>query len=376
MNKNIKKIIAFTIICTAFSTWMPSALNIGNQYAYAYSDDKITHLKVTSGVSVIPIYSSIAQGNEYRIKGGEEVPIVVYSKISSDKASIKLNTIETEAADIRVFVGKNNQKIDDIYSEIKIEKGEKKSIHIRLYDSKNDADDKYTIEYELVVERKDDNGEDETELQAEPITLKEYDNIYLDELALSNNDNGQKIDLNFDKTQPIYNINIDEDISSIKIKAVPEKESYKLRINGEKVDTNGHDDNKDTEEVFLSKGQNIIEIRIISDAHETREYYLNVTRGKVASATTTSNNTTENKSSQNIQTGSNWQYRKADGTMAIGWICIGNEWYYFDSTGALKTGWLQDDTGKWYYLKESGAMAKDTTIDGYKIGPDGVCITK
>lgn len=374
MNKNIKKIITFTIICTAFSIWMPSTLSIGNQCAYAYSDDEITDLNITSGVSGIPIYSSVSHKNEYRIKNGEKIPIVVYSKISSDKTNIKLSTIETKAADIRVFVGKDNLKLDDIYSEINIEKGEKKSIYIRLYDSKNATNDKYTTEYELVVER-DNSGNDETELEDEVITTKDYDNIFLDKLALSNND--ENINFNFDKTQSIYNINVDENIAYIKIKAVPEQESYKLRINDKEIDTKG--DNKDIRELLLDKGKNLIKIRIISDDHKRREYYLNVTRGKSTSTiteTTTSDNTTDNTSSQNIQIDGNWQYRKADGTMAIGWICIGTQWYYFDSTGAMKTGWLQANTGKWYYLKESGAMAKDAMIDGYKIGSDGVCITK
>jgi glucan-binding YG repeat protein len=37
----------------------------------------------------------------------------------------------------------------------------------------------------------------------------------------------------------------------------------------------------------------------------------------------------------------------------------------------MKTGWIKDSSGKWYYLRESGTMAKNTTIDGYKLGPDG-----
>ena len=382
MNKNQKKIIAFTIICTAFSVLVLSTINIRNQCAYAYSDDEITSLKISSGVSRIPTYSSISHKYDYRIKSGDKIPIVVYSKISSDKTNIKLSTIETKAADTRVFVGKDTLKLDDIYSQIKIEKGEQKSIYIRLYDSKNATDYKYTTEYELIVER-DNSVEDETELQDETLTIKEYDDIYLNNLILSNN--YQKIDFNFDKTQCIYNINVDENVSFIKIKAVPEQDNYKLIINDKDIDTKGS--NKNIRDLSLDEGKNLIKIRIISSDHERREYFLNVTRGKSTSSTfetTTSNNTTNtasdsttnNKSSQNVQAGGNWEYRKADGTLAIGWINIGNEWYYFDSTGAMKTGWLQDDAGKWYYLMESGAMAKDTIISGYKVGFDGVCITK
>ena len=84
MNKNLKKIIAFTIICTAFSAWVPSTIHMGIQYAYAYSSDELSSLKITSGVSLIPIYSSKSYKYDYRIKNGDNIPIIVFSKISSD----------------------------------------------------------------------------------------------------------------------------------------------------------------------------------------------------------------------------------------------------------------------------------------------------
>ncbi len=379
MNKNLKKIIAFTIICTAFSAWVPSTIHIGTQFAYAYSSDELSSLKITSGVSIIPIYTSKSYKYDYRVENGNNIPIIVFSKISSAQTNVKLNTLETKAADIRVFVGKDDVKLNDIYSEIQIGEGETKSIYVRLYNSKASSDSDFTAEYEVVVQR-EAKSEDENVVDSETSTIKEYGDVYLNALVLSNDN--KKIDFNFDKTQSIYNINVDESVSYIKIKADPEQDGYKLRIDDKEIATKG--DDKDIRDVQLDKGTNSIKIRVIGDNSEKREYFLNVTRGKntaTSTETTTSNNTTSdpttnNTSSQNVQTGAAWQYRKADGTIAIGWTSIGNEWYYFDSTGALKTGWLQDGTGKWYYLKESGAMAKDTMIAGYKLGSDGVCIIK
>jgi glucan-binding YG repeat protein len=376
MSKNIKRAIIFTIICTAFSTWAPSAMNKGNQCAYAYSNDEITNLKISSGFLGIPIYSSGSYKDEYKIRSGDTVPVVAYSKISSDKTNIKLSTIETKAADIRVFVGNEQVKLADIYSAINIAEGEKKSIYIRLYNSKNAADSKYTEEYKLIVER-EVSDEDDTETIDDTITLKQYDDIYLDNLVLYNNTQGysdQIINFSFDKTKPLYDINVDEEISYIRIKAVPEQQSYKLIINDKDVDTHG--DDKYQKEIQLDKGKNLIKIRIVSDDHKYREYYLNVTRGKSTSTSNMSNSTTNNTSSQNMQMVGNWLYKKADGTLATGWTLIGNDWYYFDLTGAMKTGWLQDASGKWYYLKESGVMAKNTVINGYKIGPDGTYVNK
>ena len=376
MNKNIRKIVIFTIICATLSALTPSNINIGSQCAYAYSDDEITGLKITSGFSGIPIYSSVSYKNEYRIKTGDKIPLVSYSKITSDKTNIKLDIIETKATDIRVFVGKENLKLADVYSNINIAQGEKKIIYVRLYSSKSASDSDYTEEYELIVEREVSDSED-TNLEDNTITLKQYDDIYLDNLMLydESQSNNQMIDFNFDKTQPISNLNIAEDISYIKIKAVPEQQSYKLRINDDEVDTHGN--NKYEKYISLGEGKNLIKIRIVDGDHKAREYYLNLTRG-VSTSTTNVNKTTNNISLENtqIQAQGRWQYKKADGTIAIGWTCIGNQWYYFDSTGSMKIGWFQDTSGKWYYLRESGVMAKDTVIDGYKIGYNGVYISK
>lgn len=373
MNKNIKKIISFAIIFTTFSIFIPSTINVLEQCAYAYSKYEINTLQITSGVSTVPIYSSASHDGDYRIKKGEEIPIVIYSKISSNKTKFKLNTIETKAADIRVFVGEKKSKLDDIYSEIDISEGESKSIYIRLYDSKNASDSDCSLEYELIVAREVNNDDvivSESESEDDTITLKEYNDIYLNRLVLFDNNNN-KIDFAFDKTQPIYNINVDENVSYITVKAVPEQQSYRLLIDDKELDPS---DDKDTRLVQLDKGKNIIKIRIISSSHERREYFLVVTRGKDNSQAS-SNNTAKNINSQNVQTDGTWQYKKADGTIATGWILIGNEWYYFDESGAMKTGWLQY-AEKWYYLNQSGAMAKDTVVNGFKIGSDGVCVTK
>lgn len=40
----------------------------------------------------------------------------------------------------------------------------------------------------------------------------------------------------------------------------------------------------------------------------------------------------------------------------------------------MVTGWLQDTDGKWYYLNSNGAMAKNTTINGYYVDENGVWV--
>ncbi|MBE6089724.1 MAG: cell wall-binding protein [Clostridium beijerinckii] len=373
MNKNVKKIIIFTVISTAFYTWMPSTMSIGEKCAYAYSGDEITSLDLTSEGSILSIYNSITRKGDYRVKKGDKIPVVIYSKIPSNKTSFNLSTIETKAADIRVFVGNENIKLSDIYGKINIAEGQSKTIYIRLYDSKNASDSNYSLEYELVVEREMNDedsvidGDTEETIDDNTITLKNYDDIYLNRLVLFD-PNSNKIDFSFDKTEPVQNINVDENISYINVKAVPEQQSYKLSINDKDLDPS---DGKDTRLVSLDEGKNIIKIRIINSDRKTREYYLVVTRGNSSLVSSNNNTTATNQSSQIVQAEACWQYRKADGTIAVGWTLIGNDWYYFDASGAMKTGWIKDSSGKWYYLRESGTMAKNTTIDGYKLGPDG-----
>ena len=53
-----------------------------------------------------------------------------------------------------------------------------------------------------------------------------------------------------------------------------------------------------------------------------------------------------------------------------GWAQIDGKWYAFDEKGYMRTGWFKDGDS-WYYLLDSGEMAKDTDIEGYHIGSNG-----
>lgn len=106
-----------------------------------------------------------------------------------------------------------------------------------------------------------------------------------------------------------------------------------------------------------------------------------------------------------------WYYLDNSGAMKTGWALDRGTWYYLANSGAMKTGWLLDrgtwyylqlgsgamqtgitdvagtkylllDSGamatnwtkyqnRWYYLNQSGAMAINTLVGGYKLGKDG-----
>lgn len=78
----------------------------------------------------------------------------------------------------------------------------------------------------------------------------------------------------------------------------------------------------------------------------------------------------------------NWYYLSPYGDMSVNeWDYINSKWYYFDKNGIMQTGWFLYN-GNWYYLypannnagKSIGAMAQNTTIDGYFISQDGIWI--
>ena len=67
------------------------------------------------------------------------------------------------------------------------------------------------------------------------------------------------------------------------------------------------------------------------------------------------------------QSAGSWYYLGGSGAMVTGWLNENDLWYYFDDSGVMKANcWMGD-----YYFLSNGAMATNTVIDGYRIGPDG-----
>ena len=234
---------------------------------------------------------------------------------------------------------------------------------------------------------------------------EDYDNIYLDGISMD----GKIIPLS--KSKINYSSSVPSYVDEVTIKAEPEKDHYTVDINGDEVDED--DDYKTT--VHLKNGENAIQISLENEnSDEERVYTLNVTRGSGISTggeTPTQNTATDvstAKTNQWVQINGVWQYKDAagnsvknawiqnyylqyDGNMATGWLnyngswyylgsdgakkmgwqLIDGMWYYLDSQGKIQTGWIKDSSEKYYYLNSYGAMAYNTTIDGYKLGADG-----
>lgn len=214
----------------------------------------------------------------------------------------------------------------------------------------------------------------------------EQDFIYLDNLSLE--DGSVKFTPTFNQKVTSYAADVSESDDSIIVKAPPEDEDDVVRINGDKVDS------ANRKRVYLNKGKNVISIKVSNeeyydndnddkkDDYEKRIYTLTVYRG--TSEGSVIKNTTPNvdinkdiKVNQWINNNGKWQYNDSLGNVLKNtWFFDKNygAWYYLDEVGNMKTGWIQDGTGKWYYLYSSGAMAYNTSIDGYKLGSDGAWV--
>lgn len=391
MKKYIKRITVFITVVMSFGVMTNINLLDFNNAVYAVSSDVISQLRLKSGESGVGLYSSRNYKRENKIYQYDKLPEFIYCHLSSNQKTIKIDTIETGAADIRVFVGEGKEKLNSINDAINIKSDSKEKIFIRIYDSKAASDDDDIKEYEIVVDR--DEGEDyDTYVEEEENQLDSAKgDVYLDRISLLND--GKKIDFLFDENQTIYNINVDESIGYLTIKAVPKTDGDRVKVNGDTLDKKG--DDKYKKDVNLEKGKNVVKVSVIGDNYVKREYFLNIVRGKAVNNVTTNKNDnnnvsksdTVNNSSQNTVIKYNesnnkainvqqaaWLYRNSDGTLAKGWKNINNEWYYFDENGAMKTGWIQLEN-KWYYLNtNTGSMAKNTVVDGYRLKNDGAWV--
>ena len=233
-------------------------------------------------------------------------------------------------------------------------------------------------------------------------TNEKQDDIYLYAIKCSDGVT------NINKNSTTYELNLNENVEETYITAQPESGKYTVKINDKMVED--VDDNK--EKLTLKPGRNVITIKVQDQStNKQRTYTLYLNRGPVTETTNTAgtqiagsntSNTTStinnvvSKCNQWIQVSGKWQYNdstgnplknkwyydrsygkmyylQVDGNMATNWLDNGGNWYCLGQDGGMKTGW-QNVEGKWYYLDSNGVMAKNTTINGFKLGNDGAWV--
>ena len=68
------------------------------------------------------------------------------------------------------------------------------------------------------------------------------------------------------------------------------------------------------------------------------------------------------------------RYFDENGVMQKGWLFVEGKTRFMDDSGALVTGWRQIDDLYYYFYPADGNLARDTTVDGYYVNPDGVWV--
>lgn len=349
MNKKIKRIIAFTLAISTFSIIEPinhiALINIVEANAAVVGAELE---KISLGRGSIDFKHSKTEYSLTLDSSVEELEVRATPKESD--AKVEINGSEVDES--------NNYE-----SVVNLDKGEN-TITIKVQNGTKKKS------YTLTVIR----GKIEEEKQ-----------IYLSDIAMSAGD------FDFSKETTSYNIDVEQNVKEVTIKAKPEDKDYDVEI--DRVTVN--DDNNYKRTVSLDNGKNEIKIRIQDDDDHEKTYTLNINRG----GKSTTNNTSQVDTKTPIAKGwslnngqwyyidengskhtswksidGKWYYLDASGIMKKGWQFINDNWYYFDFNGAMRTGWLKNEDGKWYYLYNSGAMAKNTIIDGFKINSSGIWI--
>jgi glucan-binding YG repeat protein len=307
-------------------------------------------------------------------------------------SSIKETTITAQPYDDNDDVKVNGIKLykdDDYKTTVELNNGQNE-VSIDLEDSEGN-EKTYTLNI---------NRGGTTEGDTSELIDNTQDPIYLGDIVIEDGE----VPLNFMPKVTSYAVDVKDDLDKILIKAKPQYDDL-VKVNG------SNSTSPYVRSVNLKEGKNVITIKVNNSEtydkgdkdYEERTYTLTVYRGtsegtsQPAAQNSGQNTSTDIKANQWININGKWQYNdatgshlkstwyfdknygksyyfKEDGTMATGWITYNGNWYYLDDSGAMKTGWIKDSNGSWYYLDSSGIMAKNTTVDGYKIGSNGAWI--
>ena len=426
MNNKTKHIISTTMAIATFSmveTVIPFDFGITAAYASSY---ELTNLQMqpSGGGGEISIYENDNYTKE--LDNANSLKNTYYAKVSSDRSNVVFNTSGFDG--IVKIVKDNSSKVYDEGKNISVLTG-KTTFYIRLYDNDTYNEEKPADckkEYRVIVKKYSSEEE-------QAINNDTQGNIYLKTIELDYGDtplsfDKQKSTYDIKVGADVKSIPIkaepDDGATTVKINnlTVDENDDYRKIVNL------GTGDNK----IEISLSQSDVEKRVYTLNINRSESSTATTGNTNVSTATTTNNTTGNNventnNSENnvsntkspnkwVKVSDKWKYNDSfgnaikntwfhdsnygknyyfnnDGNMITGWLNLNNTWYYLDINGAMQTGWKQigsewyylnydgkmqtgwfkDSDGKYYYLYEStGAMAHDTTIDGYKLGSNGV----
>ena len=398
MHKKIKYIIAASLVIGAVSGILPTNnFILGTTKAYA-----ATYKNASSG-ELSSLTVNIGSDTEIKLRDtytGDEISLTGQSDYYIQLKSAHVIQINAEVKGsgyvVKAFTSSSKTESgEDVGEDINID-STYKNIYLRTYKSEAAYEEAYDngdvsdCEEAYVIHVKRSVAVSETEQDREYAYLQ---NIHLSDGSVS-----------FSKNQTSYDVNVNEDVKELTVKAIPEDDKDYVEINGNAV----YEDDNFENTISLVKGSNTIKI-YVENSEEDETYTLNVYRGNISAST---NSTSTNSNIQNftiqsdvnkfnawqqvngkwryidgsgdilknqwwfdkntqknyylkedgyrttgwLSNNNNWYYFNQNGEMQTGWIGLNKSWYYLNKSGAMKMGWLEDSTGNWYYLDGSGAM--------------------
>lgn len=272
MNKKLKHIIALVLVVNTFCV-VPaitpgSILDITTKTAYAASyspdDGELKSLKIKSLDGETLDLLDGYYGDTVKLSEDKEY----YTRLTDESDGVKISAgVEGDGYIVKIFTSdQSDATAYDPGDEILLEKGDT-TLYIRTYESKsafNSAKHNGDVtncekEYTINLRKTTDSSYADTT----------QDSIYLESIALSRGD------ISFVKGKTSYDVNVDKDIDSIWIKAIPEDSNDRVRVNGSLLESS--DSYKKT--ISLNEGKNEFKIKVTDDKDNQRTYTLNITRG-------------------------------------------------------------------------------------------------
>ena len=350
MSKSIRRIITAVFIIGIFSITEPNCLNLISTKAYAEEEPHLKSIYLSAGDNLNfseNVYSYIVDVND------DNDEIFIKAKPDDPSYTVKIN-------------GQEVTKYDNYKVNMLLDKGKNK-VEIEVEDDETES----TAVYTVYIYRGGKNA------------------VYLKDININDNNIG------FDKSNTLYNIELDEGTDLAELQMVPEEGTYSITANGRELgETNS------IKLKFNGIGKYTINIGIKDeDTRRVGTYTLNIYLGISVSPNVSDSINKVIKPNQWVIVNGRWRYNdslgnylkdtwfyddnygsyfyfndngnmktgwieykgndyylNSKGEMQTGWLFYENEWYYLDYNGAMRKGWIMDQD-KWYYLRMDGTMA-------------------
>lgn len=339
MSKNIRNIIAAIVIFSTFSVSAPNCVNFTLTKAYAEDKPSLRDMYFNAGTDIDfskDKYSYILDLDE-------------------DIDEVYLRTKPEDPLDTVKVNGQIVTKEKYYRQNLQLEKG-KNTINVEVIDDKTES----VTSYKVYIYRGGKKA------------------VYLKDISINQRTIG------FDKTNFIYNIELDKEEQLVELKITPEEGKYSIAVKGIELSEKNSIKLK-----FNGIGKYIINIGFKDeDTERVGSYTVNIFYGISVSPDISASIENALKPNQWVFLFGRWRYNddfgeslkdtwfydtkyngyfhfNKSGNMQTGWIEDGGKYYYLNSYGVMETGWIFDEElQEWYFLGSDGAMKIGWLKDG------------